>query len=222
MVRCCSPRTPGYGGCRGTVGGPSRCARGWARTTCRPGWRCASRARTNWSGPGIPGVRGRNARPRPDPVERRSSTWTPVARQGESDFHSVSVSGDTIAAAEGAEATAYATDDGGRSFESRATPLALVDLEIDPGSPSRWMGSTQTGLFSSDDGGEAGAPRNAAEHPARVAVESLAGPGRSRRRGAPQLRRRRDVGRRRSRGGETQALAAAGPRTRSTPRMSRA
>ncbi len=80
-------------------------------------------------------------------------TWTPVARQGESDFHSLSVSGGTIAAAEGAEATVFTTDDGGRSFESRATPLALVDLEIDPGSPSRWMGSTQNGLFSSDDGG---------------------------------------------------------------------
>ena len=81
-------------------------------------------------------------------------TWAPVARQGESDFHSLAVSGDTIAAAEGSEAAAFATDDDGRSFRSHPTPLALVDLEIDPQVPSRWMGSAQSGLFSSDDAGE--------------------------------------------------------------------
>jgi hypothetical protein len=87
-------------------------------------------------------------------------TWKPVARQGESDFHSLAVSGDTIAAAEGAEATAFSTDNGGRSFESHATPLALLDLEIDPSEPSRWVGSAQSGLFSSDDGGESWRPRD--------------------------------------------------------------
>jgi hypothetical protein len=86
-------------------------------------------------------------------------TWTPVSRQGESDFHSLAVSGDTIAAAEGSEATAFVTDDGGRSFESRATPLALLDLEVDPRSPSRWIGSAENGLFTSEDGGDTWRPR---------------------------------------------------------------
>ena len=45
---------------------------------------------------------------------------------------------------------------GARSFESRATPLALVDLEVDPSSPSRWVGSAEDGLYSSDDAGEGG------------------------------------------------------------------
>jgi hypothetical protein len=87
-------------------------------------------------------------------------TWRPVARAGESDFHSLAVSGGTIAAAEGSEATAFVTADGGRTFESRATPLALVDLELDPGSPEHWMGSAENGLFSSDDAGETWRPRD--------------------------------------------------------------
>ena len=37
-------------------------------------------------------------------------TWKPVARQEESDFHSLAIAGDTIVAAEGSEATAYITD----------------------------------------------------------------------------------------------------------------
>lgn len=86
-------------------------------------------------------------------------TWTPIARQGESDFHSLAVSGGTIAAGEGSEATAFVTDDDGRTFESRATPLALVDLELDPLSPSRWIGSAENGLFTSDDSGETWRPR---------------------------------------------------------------
>ena len=141
-------------------------------------------------------------------------TWTPVARQGESDFHSVSVSGDTIAAADGTEATAYATDDGGRSFESHTTPLALVDLEIDPDSPSRWVGSAQSGLFSSDDGGESWRPRETLPNIRLVWPAS-----RSLIRVDPDgvVRRSSDagetwdvVGRV---DGETQALAAAGPNT---------
>lgn len=81
-------------------------------------------------------------------------TWTPVARQGESDFHSLAVSGELIAAAEGTEAAAFSTDDDGRTFKSHTTPLALVDLEVDPRAPSRWVGSAQSGLFSSGDAGE--------------------------------------------------------------------
>ena len=86
-------------------------------------------------------------------------TWKPVARQEESDFHSLAIAGDTIVAAEGSEATAYITDPRGESFESRATPLALVDLEVDPSSPSRWVGSAEDGLYSSDDAGESWRPR---------------------------------------------------------------
>ena len=141
-------------------------------------------------------------------------TWTPVARQGESDFHSLSVSGDTIAAAEGNEATAFVTDDGGRSFESHTTPLALVDLEIDPSSPSRWMGSAQNGLFSSGDGGRSWRPRETLPNIRLVWPAS-----RSLIRVDPDgvVRRSSDAGETWEVvghvEGETQALAAAGPNT---------
>jgi hypothetical protein len=141
-------------------------------------------------------------------------TWKPVARQGESDFHSLAVSGETIAAAEGSEASAFATDDDGRSFESRATPLALVDLELDPRSPSRWVGSAESGLFSSDDAGESWRPRETLPNirlvwPAgrwlyRVDPDGVV------RRSPDAGETWKEVGRVE---GETQALAAAAPKT---------
>lgn len=141
-------------------------------------------------------------------------TWKPVARQGESDFHSLAVSGDTIAAAEGSEAAAFLTDDGGRTFESRATPLALVDLDVDPGSPSRWIGSAENGLFSSDDEGQTWRPRDTLPNirvawPASRALFRVDPDGVVRR--SPDAGETwQEVGRVE---GETQALAAAGPST---------
>ena len=134
----------------------------------------------------------------------------------------MSVSGDTIAAAEGTEATAFATDDGGRSFESHPTPLALVDLEIDPGSPSRWVGSAQSGLFSSDDGGESWRPRETLPNirlvwPASRSLIRVDPDGvvrRSSDAARPGMSSAAWMGRRRP-------LPRPG-RTRSTPRMSRA
>jgi BNR/Asp-box repeat len=141
-------------------------------------------------------------------------TWKPVARQGESDFHSLAVSGDTIAAGEGSEATVYATDDGGRSFVSRATPLALLDLEMDPGSESHWIASAENGLFTSDDGGETWRPRETLPNirlvwPASGSLLRVDPDGVVRRSG-DSGETWEEVGRVE---GETQALAAAGPRT---------
>ena len=141
-------------------------------------------------------------------------TWKPVARQGESDFHSLAVSGDTIAAGEGSEATVYATDDGGRSFETRATPLALLDLELDPGSESHWIASAENGLFTSDDDGETWRPRDTLPNirlvwPASGSLFRVDPDGVVRRSG-DSGETWEEVGRVE---GETQALAAAGPRT---------
>ena len=141
-------------------------------------------------------------------------TWKPIARQGESDFHSLAVSGDTIAAGEGTQATAYTTDDDGRSFESRATPLTLLDLELDPRSASRWVASAETGLFTSEDGGETWRPRETLPNirlvwPASGPLFRVDPDG--------VVRRSRDAGATWTElghvEGETHALAASGPKT---------
>ena len=102
----------------------------------------------------------------------------------------------------------------GAASSRTRTPLALVDLEIDPGSPARWVGSAQSGLFSSDDGGESWRPRETLPNIRLVWPAS-----RSLIRVDPDgvVRRSSDagetwdvVGRVE---GETQALAAAGPNT---------
>jgi hypothetical protein len=87
-------------------------------------------------------------------------TWESVSRAGQSDLHAVERSGDTIVASEGGTAVALVSRDGGRTFESRATPLALVDLAVDPERPERWVASSETGVFSTDDGGEGWRPRD--------------------------------------------------------------
>jgi photosystem II stability/assembly factor-like uncharacterized protein len=87
-------------------------------------------------------------------------TWEPVSRTGLSDFHSVERSGDSIVASEGGSAVALVSRDGGRTFETRATPLAVVDLAVDPARPERWVASAETGIFTTDDGGEGWRPRD--------------------------------------------------------------
>ena len=43
--------------------------------------------------------------------------------------------------------------DEGRNWETRAAPLPLVALEVDPQDPRNWIGSTERGIFVSTDAG---------------------------------------------------------------------
>jgi hypothetical protein len=141
-------------------------------------------------------------------------TWKSVSRLGASDFHAVAFSQDTIAAAEGAEATVFVSRDGGRSFETRSTPLALTDLELDPGDPERWVATAQTGVHLSTDGGRSWRPADSAggarlAWPASDALFRTDLDGRVSRSSDGGVTWE-DVGRV---DGETQALAAADERT---------
>jgi photosystem II stability/assembly factor-like uncharacterized protein len=51
------------------------------------------------------------------------------------------------------QAAVNVSRDGGRTFENRAAPQPLIDLEVDPDDPSRWIGSTADGLIASTDAG---------------------------------------------------------------------
>ena len=89
-------------------------------------------------------------------------TWSSVSRLGAADFHAIAVSGGTLAAAPGGEATVLVSRDGGRNFEPRTAPLALQDLEIDPADPKRWVGTAETGVHLTTDGGSTWRPADPA------------------------------------------------------------
>jgi photosystem II stability/assembly factor-like uncharacterized protein len=85
-------------------------------------------------------------------------TWRSVSRLGANDFHAIGVSGGTLAAAEGGTATVFVSRDGGKTFVTRSTPLALNDLELDPADPDRWVGSAETGVHVTEDAGRSWRP----------------------------------------------------------------
>ena len=77
-----------------------------------------------------------------------------MSELGKADFHAIELSGDTIAAALFGQAQVLVSGDDGKSWETRAAPMPLIGLEVDPGDAARWIASTERGTFGSDDGGE--------------------------------------------------------------------
>jgi hypothetical protein len=141
-------------------------------------------------------------------------TWHSVSRLGASDFHALAFSGGTLAAAEGGEATVFVSRDGGRSWLTRSAPLALADLELDPADPERWVGTAETGVHLTTDGGRTWRPADPAggarlAWPAGDALFRTDLDGRVSRSSDGGVTWE-DVGRV---DGETQALAAAGEST---------
>jgi photosystem II stability/assembly factor-like uncharacterized protein len=95
-------------------------------------------------------------------TEDGARTWQSVSRLGAADFHSIALSGDTLAVAPGGEATVHVSRDGGRTFETKAAPLAFADLELDPADPQRWVGTAETGVHLTVDGGDSWRPADPA------------------------------------------------------------
>ncbi len=87
-------------------------------------------------------------------------TWRNVSRLGESDLHSVVERGDDVVASDGGEAKVIFSDDRGRTFKSRSSPLRLIDMDASPGDSSRLVGSSESGVHTSDDGGQTWRPRD--------------------------------------------------------------
>lgn len=88
------------------------------------------------------------------------ATWSPVSELGTADFHAIEPAGDTLVAALFQQPQVLVSEDDGRNWETRAAPAALVSLEVDPSDPSRWVGSTDRGLFVSSDGGGSWRPND--------------------------------------------------------------
>ncbi len=80
-------------------------------------------------------------------------TWVSVSELGTSDFHALSSSGDVLVAPLFGQAQILLSRDGGKTFEPRVAPMALVDLAADPGDPKRWAATSESGIFVSTDEG---------------------------------------------------------------------
>ena len=82
-------------------------------------------------------------------------TWTSISELGKADFHAIQTSGETIVAGRYGEPAIDISTDGGKTFANKRPPDPLVDLEVDPADPRRWVASTQSGIFTSSDQGGA-------------------------------------------------------------------
>jgi hypothetical protein len=80
-------------------------------------------------------------------------TWESVSELGNADFHAIQISGRTIVAGRYGEPQIDISTDGGKTFKGRKPPDALIDLEVDPADPKRWVATTQGGIFTSSDEG---------------------------------------------------------------------
>lgn len=86
--------------------------------------------------------------------EDAGRSWSSVSELGTADFHAIEPAGERLIGGLFGQAQLLVSDDGGRSWETRAAPRPLVDLAIDPGDPARWVATTADGVYvSRDDGG---------------------------------------------------------------------
>lgn len=81
-------------------------------------------------------------------------TWVSISELGNADFHALSLSGDVLAAPLFGTPEIRLSRDGGRRFEPRVAPMALVDLDLDPGDAKRWVATSEQGIFVSTDEGK--------------------------------------------------------------------
>jgi hypothetical protein len=86
--------------------------------------------------------------------EDAGKTWSSVSELGKADFHAIELSGDTIVGSLFGQAQVLVSVNDGKSWATRAGPMPLIALAVDPGDPARWIGSTERGTFGSEDGGE--------------------------------------------------------------------
>jgi hypothetical protein len=83
-----------------------------------------------------------------------AKTWTSVSELGTADFHAIERSGDRLIGGLFGQAQVLVSGDDGRTWKTRAAPRPLVDLEVNPADPSKWIATTADGVYvSRDEGG---------------------------------------------------------------------
>jgi hypothetical protein len=85
--------------------------------------------------------------------EDAGTTWSSVSELGTADFHAIEPAGDQIVVALFQQSQVLVSGDDGKTWETRAAPMPLVNIEVDPDDSQRWIGATESGIFISTDGG---------------------------------------------------------------------
>ena len=93
-----------------------------------------------------------------------AKTWKAISLLGEADFHALSVVGDTIYGYDATGDRLMVSDDGGRTWDTRASGIGMVGVAASPESDELLVGVTPAGVEMSTDGGRTfetmpGAPR---------------------------------------------------------------
>lgn len=96
--------------------------------------------------------------------ENAGRTWQPVSELGTADFHTLELSRGTIVAALYQQPQILVSSDDGKTWDTRAAPMALSALEVDPADPRRWIASTERGMYMSTDAGESWRQRDPTPH----------------------------------------------------------
>jgi hypothetical protein len=85
--------------------------------------------------------------------EDAGKTWSSVSELGNADFHAIEPIGEQIVATLFQQPQVLVSNNDGRTWETRAAPLPIVSIAVDPDDPRRWIGSTERAIFVSTDGG---------------------------------------------------------------------
>jgi hypothetical protein len=97
-------------------------------------------------------------------IESRDAgrTWEPISLLGKRDFHVLEASGRRVygfgSDFDTRQAGLLVSYDGGRSWDERTPPEALLSLAIDPEDPDRVVASGEQGLYLSTDAGRGWRP----------------------------------------------------------------
>ena len=85
-------------------------------------------------------------------------SWTPVSLLGEVDFHVLRARGRRIYGVDAQTGVLFVSGDGGRRWERRTPPSAVLDLAIDPRDEDRIIVAAEDGIHVSPDGGRGWRP----------------------------------------------------------------
>jgi photosystem II stability/assembly factor-like uncharacterized protein len=81
-----------------------------------------------------------------------------VSLLGAADIHVLRAAGSRVYGVDSGTGAFLTSADGGRSWQQRTPPAAVVDLAVAPGNPAHVVAATQAGLLSSTDTGRTWRP----------------------------------------------------------------
>ena len=84
--------------------------------------------------------------------------WRPVSLRGRADFHVLRTQGRRVYGFNASDGRLMVSEDGGRTWDARTPPGAVLDLAIRPGRADDIVVAAEDGLFESRDGGRGWRP----------------------------------------------------------------